>query len=149
MCGKEGELRASVEGVLLNVCTSCSKYGRVMGKVQNPFAKQTKSLCEQDAVTVLYFFSSDSACPSCEEQSFVLTYLKKQFGDRLLNFALDEAYEDEPMISILRRSYELKEFPTLIVEGDVYEGFTSSDDLLAAICSHYFNPPAQCSDLSN
>jgi putative transcription factor len=44
MCGKEEELlKASIEGVVLAVCSSCSKFGKVLGKVKTAeIAKKEK-----------------------------------------------------------------------------------------------------------
>ncbi len=107
------------------------------------FAKQAKELCNQDAVTILYFYSSDAICTDCGKQEFILTYLKKKFGDRLLNFAFDER-QDDPMIKMLKQSYDLKTYPSLIISGDKYEGFMSAEDLLGVICGRYVQPPDEC-----
>ena len=108
------------------------------------FAKQTKNLCGQDVVTILYFFSDQETCPDCDEQAFVLTYLKKRLGDKLLNFALDEQYLDEPMIEILKESFVVSSFPSLVVEGEIVEGFTNVDDLLPLICEHFTEQVEDC-----
>lgn len=40
LCGREGELlRAEVEGSELSVCSGCSRYGRVLGKVRKEAPK--------------------------------------------------------------------------------------------------------------
>ena len=100
------------------------------------FSKKVRELCGKDSVSILYFYSTDEKCPDCAEQEFVLTYLKKRFGDRLLNFALDSDYTAEPMIQVLKRSYSVEAYPTLIIEGKKVEGFYSKEQVLGEICSH-------------
>ena len=44
MCGREqAVLKASVEGTVLSVCNSCSKYGKVVGKVPVAAAAMKKA----------------------------------------------------------------------------------------------------------
>lgn len=73
-----------------------------------------------------------------------MTYLKKRLDDKLLIFALDSQYEDEPMIDILKTRYSVSIYPTLII-GDVkYEGYTAKDDILNEICAHYNGDIEDC-----
>jgi len=45
MCGKEAELfKATVEGTQLNVCKSCSRYGKVLKKVIEPAKQMPKPI---------------------------------------------------------------------------------------------------------
>ncbi len=100
-------------------------------------AQRTKKICNSDLVTILYFYSTDKECPNCGEQAFILTYLKNEFKDKLLIFALDSTYVDEPMIEMLKDQHGISRYPTLIIEGHVFEGFIPKDKLLRAICPLY------------
>ncbi|MBI3033420.1 hypothetical protein HYY69_08155 [Candidatus Woesearchaeota archaeon] len=101
-------------------------------------ADKASKLCDEKRSTVLYFFSDEDICPKCNEQAFVLTYLKKLFKDKLLNFAFDERLaEQEGMIAMLKTTYEIYEYPTLVVNGEVISGFSSAETLLAKICPIY------------
>ncbi|MBU1205092.1 MAG: hypothetical protein KKE93_04240 [Nanoarchaeota archaeon] len=100
-------------------------------------AQRTKKICDQDLVTILYFYSTDKECPDCGEQAFILTYLKNEFKDKLLIFALDSTYADEPMIEMLKDQHGISRYPTLIIEGHVFEDFIPKDGILRIICSLY------------
>jgi hypothetical protein len=100
-------------------------------------AKRTKKICNRDLVSILYFYSTKEECPDCERQAFILTYLKNEFKDKLLIFALDSTYVDEPMIEMLKDQYGISRYPTLIIEGHVFEDFIPKDELLKTICSLY------------
>ncbi len=100
-------------------------------------ARKTRDLCNMELSTILYFYSTEEKCPECEQQAFILTYLKKRFKDRLLNFALDGDYDKEPMIQILKKTYDINQFPTIVVNDEKFEGLTDKDTVLAEICKSY------------
>lgn len=111
-------------------------------------AKTTKELCGEDIVSILYFFSDDKECPNCNEQAFVLTYLKKLFKEKLLIFSFDSKFEKEPMINLLEKSYNITKYPALIIEGKKYEGFNGKEDILNTICKYYTSKIETCKPYS-
>lgn len=100
-------------------------------------AKRTKALCKKEIVTILYFYSDNKECPDCGKQAFVLTYLKKLFEDKLLIFSFDAQQEDEPMIPILKHTYNTNKYPTLIIEGKKFDSLMDKNTLLKEICLYY------------
>ncbi len=111
--------------------------------------KKARDLCEMDVATVLYFFSTDKECPDCNEQSFVLTYLKKRFGDNLLNFALNAEFNDYKVMQMLLDTYKVSTFPTLIIEDEKFEGFTTKNTILEQICPLYSESHEDCVNYIN
>lgn len=89
-------------------------------------ANKFEEACETDINTVLYFFSKE--CNRCEDQGFVLTYLKRKYGQKLLVFALD-ADLGEPSIETLKDYYEIDVYPSLVVNEELYEGFHPVEEL--------------------
>jgi|TARA_B100001964_G_scaffold245281_1_gene331241 hypothetical protein len=110
-------------------------------------AKKTKELCHEDIVTILYFFSDDKECPDCNNQAFVLTYLKKRFKEKLLIFSFDSKLNEEPMISTLQSTYDISNYPSIVIESEKYEGLTKKEDILKIICPHYLTKIDECVDL--
>jgi hypothetical protein len=100
-------------------------------------AKQTKDICGSEFSTVLYFFADEEDCPQCNEQSFVLTYLKQKLGMNLLNFAFDGEYEAEPMVPLLKKVYGIEEYPAIVINGKTYNGFVDVKTVLKDICPTY------------
>lgn len=96
------------------------------------FAEKIKSVCNYDSVTILYFYSN--LCESCRTQGVILTHLKSIFQDKLLNFAFDYDFINEPMINIVRESYNLTTTPVLIIDGKKYEGLRTEEELIKLIC---------------
>jgi hypothetical protein len=108
------------------------------------FAKKQEQLCDSDDVSVLYFFADDKSCPDCNDQSFVLTYLKKLFGSKLLIFSLNSNFTQEPMIGMLERSYNVTEYPTMFIGNDKLEGLHDKDKLIDIICPRYSDEAYGC-----
>ncbi|MFH1788840.1 MAG: hypothetical protein ABH834_05630 [Candidatus Altiarchaeota archaeon] len=105
-------------------------------------SKKTKRLCGTDFIPILYFYSDK--CPECENQGFVLDYVKKRFGDRVLIFALDRTFREEPIIPVIVTTYNVSSSPTIVVEDDVFTGFQSKDALLEAVCGKFTEKPSDC-----
>lgn len=108
-------------------------------------AERTRDLCGSDIVSILYFFSDEKECPDCDKQAFVLTYLKKRFKDKLLIFSFDSKFEQEPMVILLKNTYEIAKFPTIVIEGRPKIGFQSKEAILKEICTYYREKPEDCS----
>ncbi len=90
-------------------------------------AEKMKEACGSDISTVLYMFSIEG-CYDCENQGFVLTYLKDIYKDKLLIFAIDGEFDDSS-IRALRTFYNVTTYPALVINGKLYEGFYSQEQL--------------------
>lgn len=95
------------------------------------FFKKLNENCNKNLTLVLYFYSSNTDCPECEQQGYILTYLRKDnpslkvysLDINLGNFALDT----------VKKRYDVKTAPTLVINGKVHEGFISKDELEAIV----------------
>ncbi|MEA3515507.1 MAG: conjugal transfer protein TraF, partial [Nanoarchaeota archaeon] len=110
------------------------------------FAKKKKQICDSDDVSILYFFAEDKACKDCNKQSFVLTYLKKIFGADLLIFSINSNFTEEPMVNLLQKSYNVTEFPTMMIDNQKVEGLHNKDELMKMICPRYTTENEKCKD---
>jgi hypothetical protein len=103
--------------------------------------------CSKDNVKILYFYD-DSAF---DTQGNILDYLKKVFGSKVLVFSLDSGFQQEPMIKILLTSYNITQFPSVVVEDTVLQGHSSVELLMQQICNefeeHNQETPPQCNDI--
>jgi hypothetical protein len=99
--------------------------------------KKTKDICDIEHSSIFYFYADNKECPQCADQATVLTYLKSKLDISLLNFVFDGQFEQEPMIGILKEIYDIKAYPTLIINGKKFEGFTSKEKILKEICPTY------------
>ena len=106
-------------------------------------AKKVRSTCGFDIISVLYFYAPE--CAACEDQAFVLSYLKTLLKEKLLVFSLDSALETEPMIEMLRKSYRVTDYPSLVIEGKLLVGLRDKAALAAELCPNYAQPNELCS----
>ena len=101
-------------------------------------AQEGKRECNLDLVTILYFYSSD--CPSCPNQGTILTYFKKQFGEKVLIFPINLDYRSqEPMIEIAMAQFDITKYPTIVIDGKKYEGVIKTEELQQIICKSLKN----------
>lgn len=101
-------------------------------------SEDIKKTCSGNSVTVLYFF--DSACDICfKSQGVILSNLKEVFQDKLLVFAIDSDFIEEPLITLLKNKYNVSTYPTIIINNQKTDHFMSRDELLKNICPNYGN----------
>ena len=88
--------------------------------------KKISVKCGTKPVFILYFYSTD--CPECEQQGYVLTYLREQYPDlRIYSFDYNL---DNPALHTLISLYKVKEtVPAIVINDKVYNGFTDKDKL--------------------
>ncbi len=107
-------------------------------------AQKAKDICNHDVVTILSFYSDQEECPNCDQQSFILTYMKQVIGERLLIFSFNVKTLDEPLIGILQSAYNITEYPSLVMNENPYLGLHDVDQLFPKVCALYQSPPKEC-----
>jgi len=109
-------------------------------------SKKTKELCEHDTVNILYFFNS--GCNECSNQGIILTYFKKKLGDKFLVFPINtDLIEDETMISIFLNTYNVTQYPSVVIDEDSYSGIVSTEKLHEVLCEKYNLTDVECVEL--
>lgn len=85
--------------------------------------------CNQNYTFILFFYSnSPEKKDESEEQGFVLDYLKKKYESRLNIYSFD--YDlDLAVMNVLKEIYNLKAAPSTVIDGKVYIGFHSKEEL--------------------
>jgi hypothetical protein len=82
--------------------------------------------CGTKPVFILYFYSTD--CPVCEQQGYVLTYLREQYPAlRIYSFDYNL---DNPTIRTMISLYKIGEIvPAIVINDRLYNGFLDKDKL--------------------
>jgi hypothetical protein len=98
--------------------------------------EEIKKNCDKsNLVTVLYFYSNQN-CFDCLPQGTILTYMKQKYPQNLMVFALD--YDlDLSIISAIKRIYGVEKVPSLVVNGERYEGLVTLEKLSQILCTKY------------
>jgi hypothetical protein len=105
--------------------------------------ERIKGSCNPEHVSVLYFYSNEE-CVECGGQGTVLSYLKEKLKDRLLVFSIDADFNGEPMINILKQTYNITQIPSIVVEDQVFDSLVGKNDLTMGICEYYEEKPLFC-----
>jgi len=88
--------------------------------------ERIKRTCYSDYRTVLYLYGDN--CADCATQGFILTYLKEKYPQKLMIFSLDTSL-DVPIVNALRTSYNVTQYPSLVIEGRTYSGLIDAATL--------------------
>jgi thiol-disulfide isomerase/thioredoxin len=89
--------------------------------------------CEdQQIVDIVYFYSD--GCDACTDQATVLTQIRQDYGQQVVVYPLDTELDMQP-INFLLNYYDIERYPSLVVDGEVYEGFQSRGNLTETIDS--------------
>ncbi|MFC1648053.1 hypothetical protein ACFL1B_01205 [Nanoarchaeota archaeon] len=95
------------------------------------YVKKTNKECNTSNIPVLYFYSNEGDCPKCEQQGYILTYLRKKFPDlRIYSFDITI---DNTAVNTIKKIYDVKTAPTIILGTLVYEEFRSREELEEAL----------------
>jgi glutaredoxin len=86
-----------------------------------------KKNCNSSVNTILYFYSIDD-CNDCQAQGFVLSYLKEEYPEDIMVFALDKN-EDLYSMDLVKNVYNITEAPTLIINNEKHEGLKDINQL--------------------
>ena len=91
------------------------------------FLKQTKQECDRNYTLIIYFYSKQKEnCPECEEQGYVLTYLRETYPQiRIYSFDFDIS---NAALDTIKELY-IKEqgLPIIIIDNQVYHGFKNKE----------------------
>jgi hypothetical protein len=88
--------------------------------------KKISVKCNTKPVFILYFYSNN--CPQCEQQGYVLTYLRSQYPNlRIYSFDYNL---DNPALRTMISLYKVESVtPAIVINDKVYNGFIDKDKL--------------------
>ncbi|MHA1859725.1 MAG: DsbA family protein [Candidatus Asgardarchaeia archaeon] len=81
--------------------------------------------CDTNYKIVMYFYSN-SNCSSCRSQGDTLFLVTKDTGIRVYSFDGDLG---SGVVEILKKKYGIRTYPTIVIDGEVYEGYLSAEEL--------------------
>ncbi len=93
---------------------------------------KVKHQCDANYTIIVYFYSN-KYCDNCKEQGYVLDYYKLLHRESLLIFAIDGDI-NITLVNALLSAYDVETYPTIVVNGNKYEGFLSKDEFGEILC---------------
>jgi len=85
-----------------------------------------KEECKNEATNIVYFYSNKGDCPECREQGFILSYLKRTENINIYSIDINT---NNNAVRTLKKLYNIKTAPTLIINKDTHEGFKTLNQL--------------------
>lgn len=93
--------------------------------------RQMEQRCGDNRVNIVYMYTKDN-CDRCDDQGTILTYYRRNYQDDVLVHPLDTDLEMKS-IEFMENFYNITEYPSLIIEGEVYQGFQNKEELGAIV----------------
>lgn len=94
--------------------------------------EKIKKDCGTDTISVLYFYDTED-CYDCLIQGNVLSLFKENLKEKLMIFPIDVGIESS-MVDVLSVKYAVTSRPALVVDGEIYRGIQSKDELKNIFC---------------
>ncbi|MBU0459326.1 MAG: hypothetical protein KKH52_00880 [Nanoarchaeota archaeon] len=108
-------------------------------------SQEVDQKCAKDSVKIIYFYDESAH----DTQGDILDYLKKLFKEKIMVFSFNSAFKQEPMIGILLSSHGIKQFPSVVVEDQVFQDHQAVEELMEAICNQFTDLPEQCQEFKD
>jgi len=89
--------------------------------------RQMEEKCGEDRVNVVHMYTKND-CGRCDDQGTVLTYYRRNYDEQVLVHPLDTDLKMKS-IEFMEDFYNIEQYPALIIEGEVYEGFQDREKL--------------------
>ena len=94
-------------------------------------SKKINERCQLDQNIVLYFVSSLD-CADCKKQGEALSEARSQTNTRVYTFDIGM---ESGLIDSLKQKYSVTSVPAMIINGDPYEGYRASSELVSILNS--------------
>ncbi len=104
-------------------------------------SEKMKQTCDTNSAGVLYFYTETE---ESDRQGYVLDFIKKKFEDKVLIYSFNANFDQEPMINMLTESYGLKSFPSVVINGKTFEGYTTEEEISKQVCGIIKNQSPYC-----
>jgi hypothetical protein len=102
------------------------KQYALMESMHMQLIERMRNECNADVHWIVFFYGE--GCPDCDAQGNILSYMKGEYPTKVYVYAM--RYDlDSPIVAALRIEYNVSVIPTLIVDGEKYEGIVGVDEL--------------------
>lgn len=99
------------------------------------FVKKASQRCVTNATPIMFFYSNAGDCADCEQQGFVLNYIRnyvRNSNNTVYIYSFDFNL-DSSAVDALKHIYNITTVPAVVIKDTVYYGFKNADDLKAYV----------------
>lgn len=91
-----------------------------------------KEECKKNISVIIFFYSNIENATTSEEQGFVLDNIYEKYPNKVVIYAFDVNINN-PAVNVLKKKYNIKIVPTLVIDEIVYSGFQSKEKIESLI----------------
>ena len=91
------------------------------------FMQKTNKECNQTSALILYFYENKEKCKDCEEQGFILTWLRRNYADVHI-YSFDYTIENAALDTV-KRLHSIEGTPAVVIDKETYNEFLSKKEL--------------------
>ena len=95
------------------------------------FMQKTIKECNQTSSLIIYFYENKEKCKDCEEQGFILTWLRKNYADVHI-YSFDYSI-DNVALDTVKRLHNINGTPSVVIDKETYNQFLNKKELEAII----------------
>lgn len=96
------------------------------------FLIKTKETCNLDQNIISFFYRKSEVCKKCDDQSFVLTDIKRMLNDDVSIFSFDVDL-NITSINLLEKYYEIDEYPCIVINDEKFCGMRDRSFILSKL----------------
>ncbi|MBI5398554.1 hypothetical protein HZB03_03755 [Candidatus Woesearchaeota archaeon] len=93
--------------------------------------KKTNRECADKKTLILYFYSGKDSCKTCEEQGFILTWVRKNYPDVYV-YSFDYNIENAA-VKTIKDLYGITATPSLVIGDLTFDRFMSKNEIVGAV----------------
>ncbi len=94
--------------------------------------EQVNKDCDNNYIPILFFYEIDD--DRSERQGYILNEISETYPRKVLVFTIDKDYEDEPLVGVLVKKFNITKAPTLIINNKIKkEGLFYTGEVNATI----------------
>jgi hypothetical protein len=97
------------------------------------FLTKLKKECDLNTTIISFFYKNSEDCRKCDDQSFVLTDLKRSLKDDVAIFSYDMDL-NITNINLLSEYYEITEYPCVVINEAKFCGIQDKAFIMEKIC---------------
>ncbi len=93
--------------------------------------KKTNKECGKNNTLILYFYSNEDDCPTCQTQGFILTWIRKNYPSVYV-YAFDYNIKNSALDTI-KDLYRIKGTPAIVIDKKTFNRFVDKKELEQAV----------------
>lgn len=97
------------------------------------FLTKVKKDCDFNTSIISFFYKNSDDCPKCDDQSFVLTDIKRELGNEVSIFSFDTDL-DINNLRLFVQYYEIGEYPCVVINEQKFCGMQDKKFIIRKLC---------------